>query len=68
MSGLVLHAILPALCSLSKAELHPVLWGYLLRNSRLRPGCLPWNSGEENVFNLVPSLCLPVLSPALVKH
>lgn len=60
--------ILSALYPLIITEVHSSLWYYLSRSSSRRPGCLPWNSSEEMVFSLVIALCLPVLSPPLVKH
>lgn len=49
-SGIALCAVLPALYPFTKAEIHPILWNHLMRSSSLRPGCLPWNSSEENVL------------------
>lgn len=67
-SGIARRIILFALYPLIITEVHSILWYYLGRSGGRRPDCLPWNSREENVFSLVISSCLPVLSPPLVKH
>lgn len=67
-SGIARRIILFALYPLIITEVHSLLWYYLSRSSSRRPGCLPWDSREENVFSLVISSCLPVLSPPLVQH